>query len=158
MWRGLTYFCVPHDVAHTKETCQYVGCESHRAYECVMSQQIANTDDTSNRHTATHCNTLQHTATHCNTLQHTARHCDTLQHTATHCTRLHQTAPDWTTLPHCNTLQHKATHCTTLQHTAPHCNTLQHTATHCNTLRHTHLTHQVEKEEGHQLTTRIFVS
>jgi len=52
------------------------------------------------RHTATHCNTLQHTATHCNTLQHfvgpmhipqpqmwigTLRHTAKLQHTATHC-------------------------------------------------------------------------
>jgi len=41
------------------------------------------------KHTATHCNTLQRTATHCNTLQHTATHRNTLQHTATHCNMSH---------------------------------------------------------------------
>jgi len=61
-----------------------------------------NVNAAENRHTATHCNTLQHTATHCNTLQHTAAHCQ-----------------------HCHTLQH------TLPHTATHRNTLQHTAAHC---------------------------
>ena len=62
------------------------------------------------KHTATHCNTLQHTATRCNTLQHTATRCNTLQHAATHC----------------NTLQYAPTRCNTLQHAATHCNTLQH--------------------------------
>jgi len=65
------------------------------------------------RHTATHCNTMQHNAVHCNTLQYTATHCNTLQHTATHY----------------NTLPHTATHCNTPQHTATHRNTLQHAAT-----------------------------
>ena len=40
------------------------------------------------RHTATHCNTLQHSATYCNTLQHAATHCNILQHTTTRCNTL----------------------------------------------------------------------
>ena len=60
--------------------------------------------------------TQQHTATHCNTQQHIATHCSTMQHIAA-----------------CDTLQHNAAHCSTLQHTVAHYNTLQHTATHCNT-------------------------
>jgi len=91
------------------------------------------------RHTTTHCNTLQHTATHCNTLQHTATHYNTLQRTATHCNTLQRTAT------HCHVLQLTAIHLqrtakygnsNTLQHLA-YSNTLQHTATHCNTPQHT---------------------
>jgi len=74
--------------------------------ECLVEERARE------RHTATHCNTLQHTATHCNTLQHTATHCNTLQHTATHC----------------NTLQHTAAHCNTFYHAATRCNTLHHIA------------------------------
>jgi len=80
------------------------------------------------KHTATHCNTLQHTATRCNT--------QSLQHSVT--TGRHLCI--CTLFTDRNTLQHTASHCNTMQHTATHCNalftdrnTLQHTATHCNT-------------------------
>jgi len=52
-------------------------------YLCVYDSQ---------KHTATHCNTLQHTATHC---KHTATHCNTLQYTATHCNTLQQAQKDF---------------------------------------------------------------
>ena len=50
-----------------------------------------------NRHTATHCNTLQRAATRCNALQHmriryTATRCNTLQRAATCCNALQRAA------------------------------------------------------------------
>jgi len=113
--------------------------------------------NTTHKHTATHCNTLQyiathyntqqnncsalhwrsmhstiqyHTQTYCNTMQYIAMHCNTLQYTAKHCS-----APYWRSV-HSTIQHHTATYCNTLQYTAIHRMTLQYTAKHCIALQH----------------------
>ena len=82
---------------HTADQCNTLACCMGIFQRIYWNMIIV----TLQRHTATHCNTLQHTATHCNTLQYTATK-DTLFASRSVYTRI------WS-LQHCNTLQHTAT-------------------------------------------------
>jgi len=106
-----------------KDQASYVSSPSCTANQSSKACDVAQYPR--QKHTATHCNTLQHTAPHCTTLHHTATLCNTLQHT-----RLDKSSEP------CDVAQYPRQ-----KHTATHCNALQHTVTHCNTLQRMHSTH-----------------
>ena len=88
----------------------------------ILKLQVIATHCNTLQHTATQALQGKKITIHGNsTHKHTASNCKSLQPTAIHCNKLH--------LWQVHTHTHTATHYNLLQLTATHCNTLQHTAT-----------------------------